>query len=74
MTKTEFIQYSDTEIVEELWESCIFPELMSHKDFVRHYQARHIEKYGKPLKVTKKHFTSIDKGFFALLSYIPFGA
>jgi len=74
MTKDEFIQYSDADLVEELWESYVFPEDMPFKAFLKRYQALHIKKYGKPLRVTKKRFEGFKNSSFAPMVLIPFGA
>ena len=74
MTKNEFIQYSDADLVEQLWESYIFPEDMPFKAFLKRYQALHVQKYGKRLSVTKKRFESFKNSSYAPLVLIPFGA
>ncbi len=73
MTKNEFIQYSDADLVEQLWESYIFPEDMPHREFLKRYRVLHIAKYGKPLRVIKKRWEGFKNSAFAPMVLIPFG-
>jgi hypothetical protein len=68
MTKKQFIDLSDADIVEDLWESYIFPEDMSFSGFLKRYQERHIKKYGCRLK-TKKHFIAYTFRGLVLCSF-----
>ena len=74
MTKKAFIQHADADIIEELWDSYIFPETMPFREFLRHYQVKHRAKYGKRLNVVKKRLFSFSENTYAPLSLIPFGA
>ena len=72
MTKKQFIELSDAEIVEDLWECYIFPEDIPFREFLRRYQERHIKKYGCRL-TTKKHIDKFLQKPYAPLVLIPIG-
>ena len=45
-----FVNLCDQDIVTEIWESFIFPEIdLTFENFYNAYQTKHFEKYGKLL-------------------------